>query len=1436
MTTGGLATASVAEASVAPPVVGLRVLLIGDGASDATTAAWASALTTEGVPYTEVDAAGTSPAWTLTLPTLTSGSTGLYDGVVVADSPLDFTSGQLTALYAYESTFRVNQVDGYMYPDPALGATVASSGALDGTTGTLTSAGLAIMPGLAGPVPFATGTYGYGATATGGAAYTPLITNSAGNALAGIYQHPGSDPQAGTSELSLYFNYSSSQLQWLLLAPGLINWVTQGTHLGLNRNYVEMDVDDTFTPDDGWDTTTHEDDYTDTDSLRMTPADVVTSAEWSQANNFRLDQLFNYGSTVAAQAGGLAFAGSTVDSGVAGPDPLLAQFQAADPKTGKPYADDFGWISHTYDTPYLDVGCASQNYIEAELNENTSSIAAAPGATAGTYGLGITSSTDDTLAYGAEDPQVFVPGNHSGFADLVPGTPSTVDPPDLDPTTVSASGGTLAPGTYEYAVTDQFTNSSTAGQSEAYVTEPVTVLAGQSVNLQWEAICHAADYLIYRAPVVSGTAGAWSLIDTLSTPFSATLPDNSSGDPTSTSNVANGGELQESYTDTGAAGTPETATWTPPTTEAAQESPWEQNPYFVPALEAVGITTVGDDASKAYPNPPDAPFGIGATYTGPTYAAGQTFLDGTAQVAPRHPINIFYDASTEAQEVDEYNTLYLSSADGGHCDPTTTACLTAPATFPQIVDSIVTQMLQFMLTNNPEPTYVHQTNLMGVPPVCTAAAWPVCSDVATATSYTTPDTTGDGLLYTVLDPLLAAYHSYYSSATPYVQLTLGQIGTVLAYQSAWTAALAAGSVTASEDNGVVTITNNGTSALEVPTTVPNGTTLGTSAFGQAYGGDLSGWQSVSPGTSVTLTEKVALSITSAASATSNVGAPFSFNVYATGAPLPALSEVGTLPGGITFTDNGNGTATIAGTSAAGSGGTYPFTITATSSAGSTSQSFVLTNTGAPTITSPATATFTTTFLGSYAITTTGYPAPTLTDTASTLPSGLTFVDNGNGTGAISGTPATGTQGSYPVVLQATNASGSTATLDLAVTVNPATAPVLSIPAADFTLNQMGSVAVTATGHPTPAITETGTLPAGLTFTDNGSGTAILSGTPTSTGTTTLTVTATNGVSPAATQTLTVIVGQAPAFTSTDSASATAGSPFNFTVTTSGYPAPSIGASGLPAGFTFTDLGNGTATISGTPTAAEIGDSSISLSAVSVAGSTAQTLDLAVAAVAAVSTPTAPVFPVVTPGATSSVAPTTVTTAPPTTQPSTSARHAPVFMSAATATATVGHRFSFMVTAVGEPVPALLHSALPKGLSWKSSGAGRATISGVPLRKAAGTVKVSLKASSATGSATQVLVIRVLSRPGLSAGPVPAGTVGRPYRFTLSAFGYPKPTVTESGALPKGLSFKKGRSGGLKVSGTPAPGSAGVHHIRIVVSNPMGKTTVHYTLIIKEPVA
>jgi len=53
-------------------------------------------------------------------------------------------------------------------------------------------------------------------------------------------------------------------------------------------------------------------------------------------------------------------------------------------------------------------------------------------------------------------------------------------------------------------------------------------------------------------------------------------------------------------------------------------------------------------------------------------------------------------------------------------------------------------------------------------------------------------------------------------------------------------------------------------------------------------------------------------ITSASSASVVAGRPFSFTVTTTGIPTPRITEAGRLPYGLTFTNNGNGTATIAG--------------------------------------------------------------------------------------------------------------------------------------------------------------------------------------------------------------------------------------------------------------------------------------------------------------------------------------------------------------------------------------------------------------------------------------------------------------------------------------------------------------------------------------------
>jgi len=70
-------------------------------------------------------------------------------------------------------------------------------------------------------------------------------------------------------------------------------------------------------------------------------------------------------------------------------------------------------------------------------------------------------------------------------------------------------------------------------------------------------------------------------------------------------------------------------------------------------------------------------------------------------------------------------------------------------------------------------------------------------------------------------------------------------------------------------------------------------------------------------------------ITSADNASFDLGFAGSFNISATGNPsLMSISLTGTLPAGVTFTDNGDGTASLAGTPAAGSAGSYPLILTA----------------------------------------------------------------------------------------------------------------------------------------------------------------------------------------------------------------------------------------------------------------------------------------------------------------------------------------------------------------------------------------------------------------------------------------------------------------------------------------------------------------------------
>jgi hypothetical protein len=174
-------------------------------------------------------------------------------------------------------------------------------------------------------------------------------------------------------------------------------------------------------------------------------------------------------------------------------------------------------------------------------------------------------------------------------------------------------------------------------------------------------------------------------------------------------------------------------------------------------------------------------------------------------------------------------------------------------------------------------------------------------------------------------------------------------------------------------------------------------------------------------------------ITSANSTTFIEGTSGSFTVISTGNPTPALSETGALPSGVTFVDNGDGTATLSGTPASGSAGVYPITITASNGVPpDATQSFSLIVDAAPAFTSANSTTFMTCSAGSFAVTTTSYPVDSLTESGA-LPPGVTFFDNSNGTATLSGTASV--SGSYPITITASNGVPPDAVQNFTLTVN-----------------------------------------------------------------------------------------------------------------------------------------------------------------------------------------------------------------------------------------------------------------------------------------------------------------------------------------------------------------------------------------------------------------
>ncbi len=432
----------------------------------------------------------------------------------------------------------------------------------------------------------------------------------------------------------------------------------------------------------------------------------------------------------------------------------------------------------------------------------------------------------------------------------------------------------------------------------------------------------------------------------------------------------------------------------------------------------------------------------------------------------------------------------------------------------------------------------------------------------------------------------------------------------------------------------------------------------------------------------------------------------------------------------------------------------------------------------PAITSGNSTTFTAGSNGNIQMTASGSPAPMFSFSGA-LPTGVTL----SSAGLLSGTPAPGTGGTYPIAVTATNICSPAAMQNFTLTVNEAPA-ITSANATTFVVGTNGSFNLTASGFPAPTFSTASALPVGVTLSAAG----LLSGTPGpgTGGVYNLVLTANNGIGSPDSQNFTLTVNEAPAITSANSTAFTVGASGNF----------QLAASGFPASFTFTNTGNAL------PTGVTLSASGL-LSGTPVAG-TGGVYNLTFTASNGIN-----------PNATQSF---TLTV-----------NQTPAFTSANTATFTVGTNSSVNITANGFPSPSITvqSGTVPMSVAF-TPGNGTATLAGTPNAGTGGIYNLVFAANNGfafadksetegTVGATQNFTLTVNEAPSITSANSTAFTEGNFGTFTAAASGFPAPTFSTTDPLPNGVTLSA--SGVL--SGTPVAGSAGNYPITITATNGVG---------------
>lgn len=230
---------------------------------------------------------------------LTSGNL-IYDAGG-GSFPSGFVADEWSLLASYESTFGVRQVNAVapQWGPDDYGVTFDGEGPTgdSGFVGTLTTDGAAVFADLRSDVQLPIdNTWVYYASDGGAAAdITPLIVDGAGHTLA--FTSTYGDPYPRET-LSIMWVKNWYSLHSLLVWGGIIDWVTQGVHLGARHVNFSPQIDDLLIPDDIWDPGALSDQTGLT--YRITNSDVNVLVSWQRGlgrspltADIRLEMAFN---------------------------------------------------------------------------------------------------------------------------------------------------------------------------------------------------------------------------------------------------------------------------------------------------------------------------------------------------------------------------------------------------------------------------------------------------------------------------------------------------------------------------------------------------------------------------------------------------------------------------------------------------------------------------------------------------------------------------------------------------------------------------------------------------------------------------------------------------------------------------------------------------------------------------------------------------------------------------------------------------------------------------------------------------------------------------------------------------------------------------------------------------------------------------------------